>query len=180
MNERHDSYNGKITPLFQSPVPPDSLDEENLLRWLDEPDESEAKRTFLNQCAFSEEALESWQTLTRALDAGRKLPVHDPDPAIRSHVLDAAFAAVRGLDTESVQFTSRRSGLPGWRWAWAALFLAFLWSGYQEYQQSNLTSTLSTTTSDALDYELLTLEAELEQLQSELGIDLNLDRDGRA
>jgi len=180
MNERHDPYNGKITPLFQSPIPPDSLDEENLLRWLDEPDESEAKRAFLNQCAFSEEVLERWHTLSCALDAGKELPEYDPDPAIRSHVLDAAYSAVRGLETESVHSTPRRSGLPGWRWAWAALFLAFLWRGYQEYRQSNSTSTLTTTTPDTLDYELLTLEAELEQLQSELGIDLNIGLEGSA
>ncbi|MGC9327153.1 MAG: hypothetical protein ACP5I1_05945 [Candidatus Hinthialibacter sp.] len=180
MKEKHVFRKEKITPLFQGAVSPEADGEELMLRFLDESDESASKRAFLNQCALSEEALEQWQSLTTLIDAGKTLINQRPDPAVRSRVLDAAFAAAQGCQSPRAS-TKRYSIFPGWRWAWAALFLAFLYSGYQEFQPADLTpSSTLTVAKDSLDYELLTLEAELEQIQSELGLDLNPSWDGSA
>ncbi|MBN2330110.1 MAG: hypothetical protein JXR73_23420 [Candidatus Omnitrophica bacterium] len=180
MKEKHDSRKDNITPLFQDAVPQEAAGEESMLRFLDESDESISKRAFLNQCTLSEEALEQWQSLNTLIDAGKTLPNRQPDPAIRSRVLDAAFAAAQGCRPPRVS-SKRYSTFPGWRWAWAALFLALLYSGYQEFQPADLNQSSSLTVAkDSLDYELLSLEAELEQIQTDLGLELNISLDGSA
>lgn len=179
MNAKPDFSTRKITPLFQSLTPIEPLEEETMLRFLDEPDESDSKRSFLNQCALSDEALVEWDTLNQILEAGKELPMHKPDPAIRSSILDAAYAATLRSGRKGAS-TIRSSGLPGWRWAWAALFLALLWSGYQEFQSAKQAVYSASMIDDALDAELLTLDDELNQLQTDLGIDLNASLEGSA
>ncbi len=178
MNERHDWQTGKITPLFHLPIFSGPLDEERMMLFLDEPDDCESKRAFLNQCALSQGDLDRWNTLCDVIDAGKELSIHIPDPSVRSRILDVAYASVQG--NEPRRSSSPYLGLPGWKWAWAALFLAFLWSGYQEMSPSTVSPSSLTTANDTLDYELLTLEEQVNQLQTELSQELVSGVEGSA
>lgn len=172
MNEKREPQITKITPLFQSSTPWEPLSEETMLRFLDESDDNDAKRSFLNRCALSEKALEEWDALNQVVEAGKDLPLHKPDHAIRSRILDAAYAATqKSLNTNVKSLQS--SGLPGWRWAWAALFLAALWTGYQEITPATGSLESTTIIGDTLDADLLTLENDLNLLQTDLGFDGN-------
>lgn len=159
----------KIRPLFQMSEFNREPSDEEMLRFLDEPETSEDRRAFLNQCVLLEGGLERWNELQQVVRAGKDLTRFEPSPEIRVRVMEAAFAFTRKHHTrraEPVRRTSFRQ-LPGWRLAWAALFLALSWSGYLHFQpqQSSLIY------SEEFNYELLTLQEDLDALQAVIALD---------
>ena len=162
----------KIRPLFQMPEPGRIPSGEEMLQFLDEPETSGNRRAFLNQCVLSENGLKQWNEIQRTVQAGQDLARFEPAPEVRARVMEAAFAAARGIPAPRPEIP-RRSGFsvfPGWRLAWAALFLALTWSGYLQFQPqpSNLIY------SEQFNYELLTLQADLDELQMSIGLDNDL------
>lgn len=162
----------KIRPLFQMPDPHRIPTGEEMLRFLDEPESSETRRAFLNQCVLSGNGLEQWNEIQQAVQAGQELTRFEPAPEIRARVMEAAFASARGILTIRPEAPRRKgfTAFPGWRLAWAALFLALSWSGYLQFQprQSSLIY------SEQFNYELLTLQEDLDELQTSIGLDNDL------
>lgn len=94
--------------------------------------------------------------------AAKALPMSDPDPRIRERVLEAARASAFASRQRKVAATANPSTfrLPGWRWAWAAIFLVCTWGVYTE-----LSPDASLTYQELrLENELLSLEHELETM----------------
>ena len=175
MKKNSDSKQDNVTPLFQMKQPLDMPDEQAMFYFLDQPDDSEEKRAFLNQCALSEVQLEELNQANNIIDAGKRLDLHQPTPAIRASVLEAAVAAVSGISDKPQ--TEVRSRFRVWRWAWAAVFAALLWGGHMGMQQSQVSDSFDETD---FEYELLTVEDDIDLLQASLDLDSLLDFDGSA
>ncbi len=175
MKKNSDSKKDNVTPLFQMKAPLDMPDEQAMFYFLDQPDDSEDKRAFLNQCALSELQLAELDYANKIIGAGKRLDIHQPAPAIRVSVLEAASAAVSGIAEKPDTVT--RSRFRTWRWAWAAVFAALLWGGHMGLQQSQIVDSFDETD---FEYELLTVEDDIDLLQATLDLDSLSSFDGSA
>ncbi len=175
MKKNNDLKQDNVTSLFQMKAPLDMPDEQAMFYYLDQPDDSEEKRAFLNQCVLSDAQLEELNQANNIIDAGKRLDVHQPVPAIRANVLEAASAAVADI-SEKPQSVAR-SRFRTWRWAWAAVFAALLWGGHMGMQQNEISDSFD---ESDFEYQLLTVEDDIDLLQASLDLDSLLDYDGSA
>jgi hypothetical protein len=157
-----------VTPLFHSDQGSGCPSEENLFLFVDMPDTSSEKRAFLNHLSICPGCLRQWEELCATIHAGAVLPALEPDPSIRSSILDAAFASTH-ITEIPIPIKKKTAAsfwqIPGWRFAWAALFLVLSWSVYiqMEMLPSSTVSSL-----ENIESEILTVEKELELLKTDL------------
>ncbi len=179
-----------VTPLFHEKKQSGCLEDEQLYLLLDEPETSEKKRAFLNHCSICESCLHRWRAVSQIEQLGTHFQQQEPDPAIRSRVLEAAYQEIhKSRASVSLAEKGRRErlfspqnnaesqnrkkqdsfslwNLPGWRIAWAALILVMSWGAYLQFQHTETVT--QSPNIEYVDEELLTLEYELEALQQEL------------
>ncbi|RJP27672.1 MAG: hypothetical protein C4527_12770 [Candidatus Omnitrophota bacterium] len=165
----------KVTPLFKNREEPICPSDERIILFLDEAEENEEKRAFLNHCSLCERCMRRWNYLCGLEDMGKRFPQPIPDPGIRARVLEAAYAdpmrySPARMERNRKPFSFQQ--LPGWRLAWAALFLVFGWGAYLQFEKKPIHSPHNIEYS--VDEELLTLEYELEQMRLEIDLTLTL------
>ncbi|MBI1389919.1 MAG: hypothetical protein GC154_15875 [bacterium] len=158
----------KIQPLFHPGGPGHEADALEMIRMLDIPDDAPARRAFEARCAESDERAAEWEGAVSALSAGKSLRRFEPPAAIRNAVLEAARGERVVIPLPEARKPGEAWRLPGWRWAWAAIFLVFLWGGFMESQKQSE----PTIEPGQLDAELLTLDQEMDSLMTDLEFDL--------
>lgn len=124
----------KVTTLFHTKNYKSCPSEEEMYLFLDEPDTSPDKKAFLNHCAICEPCLQRWNMVNDLMGFATFLPLYEPDPSIYSVVLEKVCKDFNTIKTISIEPAPTFSWirLPGWRLAWAALFLVMTWSIYFE------------------------------------------------
>ncbi|MBD3265983.1 hypothetical protein GF373_04880 [bacterium] len=162
----------KVTTLFHIEQEPKCPSDEQLYLFLDESDTNPEKRAFLNHCSVCEPCMQRWESVCQILDMGTQIPEYEPDPSVRSHILQAAYTD--SLSTPAARstpktFTANLWRLPGWRLAWAALFLVMSWGVYLQVEQSHTTQTIPS----GIESEILSLQEEIELLQTDLGMEID-------
>ncbi len=111
-----------ITPLFRKQKKKENYSELDMIQFLDFPDENEEKRAFLNCYSIDENIQKKWDLISASVEAGQQLKSMRPDPSVRSRIMEEAYR--QGSSSSNQDNVSRFSvTLPGWRWAWVALFL---------------------------------------------------------
>lgn len=151
----------------QSPNPPLPPELERL-RMLDLPDSDPQKQAFLKQEQENGSDDLPWQQLEQLVQAGRNLPQIEPDDKALAPILAAAREEQR--DAPHAQPTPPQGGFfSGWRWAWAAVFVAISWGAYIEMQPETQTPV----NTQQLESELQSLEQELDVMMSNLGQELS-------
>lgn len=149
----------KVTPLFPQD---DNARERSALYYLDLPDDHPEKRAFLNECVLNPIRMREWEEAQRWVQVGKKLSSPEPSVSIRARVLEMAYAESHKPKAASKKETSPYSwSLPGWRGAWAALFLVLSWGVYLQVEGNAASPTERL---DQVEYELVSLEQELDQI----------------
>lgn len=112
-----------ITPLFRKHNKNDNYSELDMIQFLDIPDEDEEKRAFLNRYSIDEDIQKKWDLISASVEAAQQLKSMGPDPSVRSRIMEEAYR--RTSSPSNQDYVSRFSVIiPGWRWAWVALFFA--------------------------------------------------------
>ncbi len=166
----------KVKPLFRNGKPPEP---EDLMRYLDLPDEHEEKRAFLNACVTGPQLAQAWEETQRLASLGNTLPEYNPPGRIRSQVLELAKAEQQAamLPTNEPKSTTLQKLAVSFAWA-ASIFLlsysVYIQSQSAEDATINNTSqeiAVSDDTLETLNSELLTLEEDLLSLQTSMGVE---------
>ena len=164
----------KIKPLFRNGDSNGCASTQEMMFFLDLPEHGTEKRAFMNHLAVCPACQGRWLSLRQWITAGSRLEVSEPDPSIRANVLDAAYHASRPLLDQLVQGVQNLSwGLPGWRLAWAALFVLLLYGLTPSFP----TSTTPSIYSDDMILELDTIAEQIYYVQEEMAYTLELPTD---
>jgi len=158
-----------VTPLFQSGDSLGTPTDEEMIRYLDEPEDSADKRAFLNRLSMSESDWQRWENLLHTVDTGKRLHQSDPDPAIRARVLDVAFAEAETIAAKRSQAPFGR-WLHNWKWALAASILVFSWGAFNQMESQDTILSRG----EQMDEELLSLEEDIDLLMEDLGLGFDL------
>lgn len=158
-----------VKPLFTPDEPGKNFSTEEMLLFLDLPDEHPDKRAFLNHCVLHPEHRQAWQHLQTLIQAGKALPEAAPPPSLRAHILDMAYAernvvAIPDRSAPLQKSSDAFWNLPGWKAAWAALFLVISTGMYLNLAPETKRPSVQ---QQMFDNEILSLELELESLNQD-------------
>lgn len=158
----------KVTPLFGSSASGPRSPEEELIFMLDLPEGSPERQAIRDR--LPEELVQEFEAVQQITTLGGHLKAPAPSPGIRTTVLQEAHAYQNPVYNRPSEIpTVTTSGMPGWKWTWAAIFLVCSWGLYMEVSPA----TTVVNEAEQLDSELVQLETELQELYSDLAWDLD-------